>query len=117
MIELIPKTTAVATATAMQNSDDLRHQIMNQYNGFANEIRAFAEYSARVAALSLEYHKAKLTESFPAAPMHELTLALTLDTRETPKSLDTKLAQFAAAGVTARLMIHDQANHSIHIFV
>jgi len=97
-------------------SDGLRSKLLEQFEQAKPHLDAYHDYAERCMALSLEYHGARLKETLPGAPIEELTLAATLDARETPKSLDTKLAQIIASQVTIKRVIFDRVKSTYLLF-
>ena len=97
------------------SSDELRHQILALFDSFKEHLKGYHDYAERVSALAVEYHKVRLAEAFPGAKFEEGVLAISLDARETPKSLDTKLAQLH--GVAVKRVVFDQLKSTYHLFV
>lgn len=106
---------AKAGKPSTPTADELRSRLLDLYEQQKPAIMAFYQYSASAAALSEEYHAARFIERFPAAAREELTLACTLDSRETPASLDKKLAELA--GVTVKKIVYDRARATYYLFV
>lgn len=100
--------------TLPKTSDELRHKILEQFEQFKPHLKSYHDYAERIAALSLEYHTARIGETLPV-PIEEGTLICSLDARETPKSLDVKLEQLAS--VTVRRIIFDPTKATYHIYV
>lgn len=97
-------------------SDDLRYKILETFKRFEPHAQAYHDYAERVAALSVEYHNARLSEVL-SLPMEEGTLVTTLNAAETPKSLDTKLAQIKALpGTTIKRVIFDRTRAVFYLF-
>jgi hypothetical protein len=98
-------------------ADELRSALVAQFEKFKPSLEQYHEYAQRCMALAQEYHAVRLEDAFPEAKIEELTLVATLDARETPKSLDTKLAQFASENITVRRMIFDRVKSAYLLFV
>jgi hypothetical protein len=105
----------VGKSELLKNSDDIRHKLMEQFEQFKPHLTGYHEYATRAAALAQEYHAARFKEVFPQIPMEELTLITTLDARETPKSLDTKLAQLT--GIIPKRIIFDPTKFTYYLFL
>jgi hypothetical protein len=97
------------------NSDEIRSKITALFDQFKDSLNVYADYAHRAGALGIEYHVARFSEL--QAPMQELTLAKTLDARETPASFDNFLANLKASGKQIKLVIFDRANCAYHIYV
>lgn len=97
------------------SSDEIRTKLVEQFEKFKPTLQSYHDYAEQTVALGLEYHLARFREVFPQNPVEELTLAATFDARETPKSLDVKLAQLG--GVPVKRIIFDRAKSTFHIFV
>lgn len=95
------------------NADELRAKIIETYDKFKPSLEAYYDYAQRTAALSEEYHAARLSEVCKV-PIEQETLLASLDARETPKSLDVFLA--TTTGQVKRI-IFDRANSKYHIFI
>lgn len=96
-------------------ADELRAKIIATYNEFKLHLDAYYDYAQRTAALSEEYHAARLNEAFKITVTEE-TLVATLDSRETPKSLDNFLGAFRSEKPVKRI-VFDRANGKYHLFV
>lgn len=103
---------------AYETSEQCRSAMVEQYEGFKPQVAAYAEYATRIAALSEEFHRLRLREAFSAATtLHEEgTLIATIDARETPKSLDVKLAELSSAGVKPGMIIFDRIGNKFYLF-
>ena len=102
---------------APMTPDEIRSKIVEQYNVFLPHMQAYHEYAERISALSLQYHNTRLSEVLEL-PMEEGVLVATLDARETPKSLDTKLAQLTALPDTKiRRVIFDRVKGTYYLFL
>lgn len=101
----------------IKTADDVRHLITEQFTQFAPQIKAYGDYAQRMAALCQEYHTLRLAETFPSVPVEELTLAVQLDVRETPKKLDVILAQLFEQEITVKKIIFDHAKFSFFLYV
>ena len=73
-------------------TDELRHKIVEQFEAFKPHLQSYHDYAERISALSLQYHSTRLSEVLKL-PVEEMVLMATLEAAETPRSLDTKLAQ------------------------
>lgn len=98
-----------------QTPDEIRAKIVEQFEQFKPHLQSYHDYAERVSALSIEYHAAKLKQQGVA--VEEMTLVGTLDARETPKSLDTKLAQLHEQGVLLKRVIFDRTKSTYYLFV
>lgn len=97
--------------------DEIRHQILEQFGKFQPHMRAYHDYAERIAALSIEYHNTRLSETL-GIPMEEGVLLTTLDARETPKTLDAKLASMAQLPDTkVKRVIFDRVKAVYYLFV
>jgi hypothetical protein len=103
----------VGAVTLTPTADETRTKLLELFDQFRPQLSAYHDYAQRCAALSEEYHKLRIAEAL-RTPVEELTLAVTLDIRETPKSLDTKLAQLA--GVTIKRIIFDRVKGAYLLF-
>lgn len=100
-----------------QSPDEIRARLVAQYEQFKPSLLAYHEYATRVSALAVEYHNARLKELYELSPVEELTLALTLDARETPKSLDEKLTALIQTQSVPKRIIFDRIKSTYYIFV
>lgn len=96
-------------------ADEVRSKILDQFKQFEPQLAAYHEYAERVHALSVEYHGERLKETFPQAPVEELVLLAILDTRATPRSLDSKLEELAGASI--KRIIYDRTKATYYIYV
>lgn len=94
-------------------ADELRSKIVALFEEFKPNLQGYYEYAQRAAALNEEYHQRRLESVGP--PIETGTLALTLDARETPATLDNKLAQIPQG--TIRRVVFDRANSRYYLFV
>lgn len=102
---------------APMNADEIRHRILEQFNTFAPHLNAYQEYATRIAALSVQYHNSRLTEVF-GLPIQEEILLATLDARETPKTLDAKLAQIAQVPDTKiKRIVFDRVKATYYLYI
>lgn len=98
-------------------ADEIRCKILEQYNVFLPHMTAYHDYAERIAALSLQYHDTRLKEVLQM-PIEEGVLLTTLDARETPKSLDTKLAQLSQMPDTKlKRVIFDRVKGTYNLFI
>lgn len=104
-----------AKAGAVVTADELRSRIVRLFEESRATLAAFYQYSQSAAALAEEYHAARFKEKFPASVSKELTLACTMDARETPASLDKKLSELN--GVVIKQIIFDRARTTYYLFV
>lgn len=104
-----------AVPDGLRKSDALRSRIVELFNNSRVTIAAFYQYSESAAALSEEYHKERMSEVFPAAVHEELTLATTLDARETPALLDKKLAELSE--VKVKKVVYDRVKSTYYLYV
>ena len=80
-------------------------------------MQAYAEYAERISALSIQYHNARLSDVLNV-PIEEYVLLTSLDARETPKSLDTKLAQISQIpGTPIKRIVFDRVKATYHLFI
>lgn len=110
-----PQVTAPVTSDDLRKSDHLRSRIIELFNNSRVTIAAFYQYSESAAALSEEYHKERMSEVFKDATHEELTLAVTLDARETPAMLDKKLAELSE--VKIKKVIYDRVHSTYNLYV
>lgn len=97
------------------NADEIRAKMVAAFEAAKPTLTAFHTYSQTAAALAEEYHAAQFKETYPAVDLKELTLACSLDARETPATLDKKLAELR--GITVKLVIFDRVHHTYYLFV
>jgi hypothetical protein len=107
-----PQSAAEPVKPAAPTADEIRALIVKTFNDFKPSLEAYHEYGKRMMALSLEYHNNRLGE---IRPVEELTLAATLDARETPQTLDNKLAQLK--NVAIKRIVFDRVHHTFYLFV
>jgi hypothetical protein len=93
-------------------ADEIRSLIVKTFEDFKPSLQAYHEYGHRMMALSLEYHNNRLGA---LKPIEELTLAVTLDARETPQTLDNKLTQLKNLAI--KRIIFDRVHHTFYLFV
>jgi hypothetical protein len=77
----------------------------------------YADMALKLAALSEQYHEQTLKAAFPAAEFSERTLAITLDGRESPASLDPKLAQLAEQQIAVKLIVFDRVQFKYLLYL
>jgi hypothetical protein len=100
-----------------QTADDVRHLITEAFKEFEPHIQSYGAYSQRMAALTQEYHTLRVKEAFPTAVVEELTLAVTLDVRETPTRLEIILAQLKNQQIDVKKVIFDRVKFSLSLYV
>lgn len=100
------------------NADDLRTKMVEQFEGFKENLKAYHEYAQRVVALSIQYHDVRIAETLQA-PIVEMTLVTTFNVGETPKTLDTKLQQMASIPNMPQIkkIIFDRAKGTYYLFI
>lgn len=101
-----------------KSADDLRSDIVRLYEQTKPTLQAYQHYAESVAALSLEYHFARIKDRISrvqAVHVEELVLAATLNARETPKMLDTKLEYLET--LPLKRIIFDRTKSEFHFFV
>lgn len=104
-------------ANVPASADEIRSKIVEQFTMFQPSMAAYHEYAARIAALSVEYHNTRIAEVLNV-PIEEAVLLVTLDARETPKSLDEKLTQIAKVpGTKVKRVIFDRTKGHYHLFI
>ncbi len=97
-------------------ADDIRHKILEQFTHFQPHIAAYHEYAERIASLSVEYHNKRLRQV--VGDVEEGTLLVTLDARETPKSLDAKLDQLKQMrDIKIKHIIFDRVKAIYYLFI
>lgn len=96
-------------------SDEVRSKITGLFEKFKGSLSVYGDYAQQVGALGLEYHAARFAEL--GAPLQELTLAKTLDARETPASLDNFLANLSKTDKPLKLVVFDRANCQYQLYV
>lgn len=113
----LPKPAALPEPPAIVEgkADMLRARLVELFNNSKVTVAAFYQYSQTAAALSEEYHKARLTEVYPGLVFEELTLAAALDARETPATLDKKIAELA--GVKIKKIVYDVVHSTYNLYV
>lgn len=97
-------------------ADEIRSKIVEQFTTFQPHMKAYADYAERIAALSLEYHDSRLGEVL-GIPIEVGVLMAALDARETPKSLDGKLAQIEKLETPVRRIIFDRSKSTYYLFM
>lgn len=95
-------------------ADDVRSEIVSVFEQFKPQLQAYHAYAEKLSALNLEYHRLRLGSTFTSAPVEELILAATLDARQTPKRLDSALAQLA--NVPVKRVVFDRVNSQFLLF-
>lgn len=95
-------------------AEQLRTELVKLFKESNSVLNAFYDYSQKAAALAEEYHAAQFREKY-AVPVEEITLACTLDARETPATLDKKLLELQA--VPIRKILFDRARSTYYLFV
>ena len=114
--EQVAQSATVPIEVLPPTSDDIRGKILETFKQFQPSAQAYHDYAERVAALSVEYHNARLSEVLNI-PMEDGTLVTTLNAAETPKSLDTKLAQIKALpGTTIKRVLFDRTKSCYYLF-
>lgn len=96
-------------------ADALRSRLVELFENSKTILASFYQYSQTAAALAEEYHEARLRETYPGVVFEELTLACSLDARETPATLDKKLAELS--GVTIKKVVYDRVKATYHLYV
>lgn len=103
------------TTAAVHTADELRQKLVETFQQFRPELERYYDYAARTAALSEEYHHARLREGFPEAEVAETALLAVLDARETPTSLDRALAGLGDARPTK--IVFDRSAAKFYLFL
>lgn len=114
--EKMGQTIPVAATAVPMTADEIRSKIVEQFTTFQPHMKAYADYAERIAALSLEYHDSRLA-SVLGVPIEVGVLMIALDARETPKSLDEKLAQIEKLETPVRRIIFDRAKATYYLFM
>lgn len=96
------------------NADAIRSKITETFELFKPQLAGYAEYAQRITALSEEYHKVRLAETF--CKPEEMIFVCTLNAAETPKSLDQKIAQLSQAGTKIKRIIYDRKDRTYHLY-
>lgn len=107
--------TDTVTLPVKSLADVIRAKILENFELIKPSIATMQEYGLRISALSEEYHLARLKEVFPSATIEEATLAVSLDVRATPASLDKALATGAETPVSK--IVCDRVKGQFHLFV
>jgi hypothetical protein len=121
IVPLFPQTAAQHNAPLIGavelplTADGIRSKLVENFQQFRPALEAYHDYAQRASALAVEYHAARFKEACPQVAVEELSLILTLDCRETPTSLDNKLAQIS--NVNIKRIIFDRAHSAYHLFV
>lgn len=97
------------------NADEIRQKILEEFEKFKPHLQGYYEYAQRVDALGSEYHRLILEEEL-GRPYKEMILVATLDARETPKSLDTTIAQLHQSNVRLAEVILDRKSGKFLLF-
>ena len=112
-----PQTGAVnlpPAVVAPLTADDIRGKIVELFDKCKPQLSAYHDYAQQATALAEEYHAARFAELFPGVPFEELTLVVSLNARETPKSLDNKLAQIAE--ISLKRIVFDRVKSTYLLF-
>lgn len=110
-----PAPVAAPAAPAVGQADALRSRLVELFENSKITLNAFYQYSQTAAAIAEEYHKARLTEVYPGVKFEELTLAVSLDARETPATLDKKLAELH--DVAIKKIVYDRVRSTYYLYV
>lgn len=97
-------------------ADDIRSRIVNLFTEAKPMLQQYHDYAVKAAAMNEDFHRARLTEALGLVPQ-DLTLAVTLDGRQTPAALDNRLAQIRASGAKIKLIAFDRVKACYHLFV
>jgi hypothetical protein len=103
---------AAAAAAATMTADQLRSKMVGIFTEFKPALEKYYDYAQRAASLAEEYHSVRLKEQFPSAVLEERVLICKLDARETPATLDRKLASVDKVG----LAVFDRADATYYLF-
>jgi len=95
------------------NSDEIRHKLVENFEAASPVLNSYYEYAQRAAALSEEYHAARLSEAFQVG-VEPMILVAELDARETPKSLDKRMMELGQAPI--KKIIFDQSKFRYYLF-
>lgn len=107
----------VAAQVEPLNSDNIRTKILEQFAHFQPHLQAYHDYSQRMAALSVEYHNSRLAETL-GVKIDDEVLLTTLDARQTPKTLDTQLAQIEKLpGTKIKRIVFDRTKATYYLFI
>jgi hypothetical protein len=107
---------AAGVPTPPLTADEIRNKIVETFKRFEPHAQAYHDYAEQVAALSVAYHDQRLSEVLDI-PMEEGVLVTTLNAAETPKSLDTKLAQIKTLpGTTIKRVLFDRTKGCYYLF-
>ena len=99
----------------MKTSDEIRSKITELFEQFQPQLQGYHNYARQVVALSEEFHKSALTETFGGI-VEELTLVCTLNSAETPKSLDQTLAKLTEQKVKLKKIIYDRVSRNYYLY-
>jgi hypothetical protein len=96
-------------------ADEIRNKILETFKRFEPHAQAYHDYAEQVSSLSVAYHDQRIRETL-CLP-EEGVLVTTLNAAETPKSLDTKLAQIKALpGTTIKRVLFDRTKGCYYLF-
>jgi hypothetical protein len=115
-LETLVNSPAPAVVNLPQTADEIRNQILGTFQQFQPHAQAYHDYAERVAALSVKYHDVRFSEVL-GLPIEEGVLLTSLNAAETPKSLDTKLAQIAVLpDVKIKRVVFDRVKATYYLF-
>ena len=96
-------------------SDEIRHRLVEHFEAAKQTLNDYYDYARGAAALSEEYHAARIKECFKTAEYKEMTLVAEFDSRETPATLDRKLAELG--DLPLKLVVYSQAKNTYYLFI
>lgn len=100
-----------------RSTDDIRHDLLEGLQSFQPKVIAFQAESQRFFGISIEYHDARLAETF-GVPIEELTLLTTFNIQETPQSLDAKLEKMKTMlGLAIKKIYFDRQKGVYYLFI
>lgn len=97
----------------MKSSDQIRSEIVAEYERSAPFREQLQKYSTTVYNLSIDYHKTRLAEL--GIDMVDTAVVAVLDVRNTPKTTDKVLEELTASGVKFNRAVRDVGTDKIYL--
>jgi hypothetical protein len=97
--------------------DELRSE-MGRLHRVATDngmLKAFANYCEQLESLSIEYHRRRLTQTFPQATQTDAARVVVYDLRQTPKAADIALMQIDGRQNVVKHIIWDWADQKAYL--
>jgi DNA-binding GntR family transcriptional regulator len=112
-----PEPTAASPSPTEMNPDDLRAEMgrLHRQATDSGAMRAYVNYAERMEALIIEYHRQRLSQTFPQASQTDARRVVVYDLRQSPKGADIALMQMDSHQNVVKQIIWDWAEMKAYL--